>query len=69
MTHHPCRQDCPRRSGECHSMCPEYKEFEADRNAEYARRKIQIEADCAIYDSMGRQQIRRYKNRKEWRRK
>ena len=28
----PCKPDCPKRNAECHSLCPEYKEWRAERD-------------------------------------
>ena len=28
----PCKPDCPKRNAECHSLCPEYKEWRADKD-------------------------------------
>ena len=32
---HPCKPDCPKRSGDCHAICEEYKVYEALKQAEY----------------------------------
>ena len=34
----PCTKDCPRRSAECHSVCPEWLAYEQERNQQYKER-------------------------------
>lgn len=35
----PCKKDCAKRSTECRKACTAYKEYEAEKAAEYAERK------------------------------
>lgn len=35
---HVCPRDCPNRSAECRLSCPIWKDFEAEKQAEYAAR-------------------------------
>lgn len=35
---HPCKKDCPRRSGDCHAMCPDWLAYEKKKHEEYAQR-------------------------------
>lgn len=39
-----CPRECPRRSAECRLTCPEWKEFEAQKQAEYAARAVAYHA-------------------------
>lgn len=64
----PCRKDCPERSADCHAVCEKYREFERARNAEYDKRKAQIETESAMYDSIDRIRMRNYRRNREWRR-
>lgn len=36
----PCKPDCPRRNGECHGSCKDYKEFREARD-EYNRQRYE----------------------------
>lgn len=44
MYNHPCKKDCPNRSVGCHGICPEYKEFRAEREEVYKARSLYYEA-------------------------
>lgn len=35
---HPCTPHCPMRSGRCHSSCPEWQTYEAQKMEEYRRK-------------------------------
>lgn len=64
---HPCKPDCPDRSGECHSVCPKWAIYERYKREEYHKRKVQIEAESALFDGKERIKMRNYKRNKEWR--
>ena len=34
MKPNPCKPDCPKRNAECHSICPKYKEWRAEKDEE-----------------------------------
>lgn len=39
-----CPKDCPRRAVGCRSDCPQWQEYEKEKQAEYARRKMLIDS-------------------------
>ncbi len=55
MKRNPCKPDCPKRNATCHSLCPEYKEWRAekDKDNEQIQKLKQAERDyrghCADY--------------------
>ena len=55
------------RALECHSVCPEWAEWERERNAEYERRAAARAAECAFYDSKVRTKLKNYRKSGEWR--
>lgn len=44
----PCKRDCPNRSGECRRTCDAWKAYEAERAADYERRRRRGEASNAV---------------------
>ena len=34
MKQPPCQPDCPKRNAECHSVCPDYKEWRTEKDAD-----------------------------------
>lgn len=34
MRPNPCKPDCPKRNAECHSLCPDYKEWRVEKDAD-----------------------------------
>lgn len=38
MKEQPCKRDCPRRTAGCGATCKEWKDYVAERNAEYEER-------------------------------
>lgn len=41
----PCTKDCPKRSTTCKCTCERWAEWEAIKQAEYAKRKERIESN------------------------
>jgi hypothetical protein len=37
MKPNPCKPDCPKRNAECHSLCPEYKKWRIEKDADNER--------------------------------
>lgn len=65
---HPCKPDCPKRSADCHSICPDYRDYEKARNAEYEKKAAERAVDDAFYDGKQRLKLKNYKRNREWRR-
>ena len=66
MTHHPCRQDCPRRSSECHSICPDWATYERERNAAYDAKIAARGADEVFFGGKERRKVRNWRRTGEW---
>ena len=41
----PCTQDCEDRSPNCHSICPDYLEYEKAKHKEYADKKARYKGE------------------------
>ena len=46
----PCKPDCPKRNATCHSLCPEYKEWRAEKDKENEQISKQKKAERDYYD-------------------
>ena len=55
------RQDCPRRHAGCAATCPEWAEYEKQRNAEYAKAEARNKAQYA-YADVREQRSKLYRN-------
>lgn len=45
----PCSPNCEKRSGICHSVCEEWKKYEAERNKGYDERQKRKQAAMNTY--------------------
>ena len=63
---HPCAKDCPRRSAECRSTCPEWAEYEAAKKADYAEREKRWQAEGYFCENSIKIKKRKYKKTGKW---
>lgn len=63
----PCKRDCPHRSGECHSICPEWALWEQERNAVYDARVADRRSNDALYSVKNNVKKINYRKTKVWR--
>jgi hypothetical protein len=53
-----CTPDCPKRSGDCHSTCKEYKKQRAELDAGNLEKQKQLDVkyslDCFMFDNIQR---------------
>lgn len=71
MPVNPCfdpvsRTDCPHRSTNCRVSCPKWKEYAAERDAEYERRRIDSEFTEGYTESVNRR-LRYLVKKERWR--
>lgn len=61
-----CPRECPKRSAECRITCPEWKAFEAEKQAAYAAKALAI---SSYPDSSRKKSCARKNAREKMRRK
>lgn len=59
MRDNPCKQDCPRRSSTCHTVCPDYAEWAKLRREELKQRAVFAEARQCTIESVIRTENKR----------
>lgn len=47
---HPCKKDCPRRTGTCRAMCPDLAAYNAARAEAHAEREAERKRENMIAD-------------------
>jgi hypothetical protein len=50
MKPNPCKPDCPKRNATCHSLCPKYKEWRAEKDRENEQKNKVKQADRVYYE-------------------
>lgn len=63
MNDSPCKPDCPKRNGTCHSICPDYKKWRDKKDKENEQINKQKQADWNYTNSRIKYAIKSAKRR------
>jgi hypothetical protein len=63
MKPNPCKPDCPKRNAECHSLCPEYKEWRAEKDKDNEQINKTKTAEWNFTDSRIKRAVKSAKKR------